>query len=85
MARRSSMRRRLERLEAARQRQASPVYREAWVEMCAGNCVETHVETTSTVDDGRWYFEELPGPGPQLSDFGQFSLVMYLTTAEMNF
>jgi hypothetical protein len=38
----------------------------------------------SAAGAARCYFQELPGPGPQLADFGQFSLVLHLTTDEMN-
>jgi hypothetical protein len=70
--RRSSMWKRLERLEAIRQKQASTPSRQAWVELRAGSSVEKHIEMTRDVDDTRRYFKELPGPGKQLSDFGQF-------------
>jgi hypothetical protein len=83
--RRSSMRKRLEHLEAIRQTQASTTSRQAWVEICHGNCAETHVVLTCDVDDTRWYFQELPDPGKQLADFGRFSLVMHLSSDEMRF
>jgi hypothetical protein len=81
----STIRKRLERLEAARQKQVNTTDREAWVELRAGSSVETHFVTTSNADDRRWYFQQLPGPGKQLSDYGHFSLVMYLTSHEMRF
>jgi hypothetical protein len=85
MVRRLSVSRRLARLEAAQQRHTNSADPEAWVELCAGRSVETHVVLTSDAEDGRWYFQKLPGPGKQLADFGKFSMVMELTTDEMNF
>ena len=29
------------------------------------------------------YFQQVPGPGPQLADFGEFASVLCLTPAEM--
>ena len=85
MVRRLSVSRRLTRLEAAQQRHTNSAYPEAWVELCAGRSVEKHVVLTSAAEGGRWYFQELPGPGKQLADFGKFSMLMEMTTCEMNF
>jgi predicted GH43/DUF377 family glycosyl hydrolase len=84
MMRRSSIRKRLERLEAARQKQANAEGREAWIEISPTDIVgEQHLVLTS-IWRGRWWFQERPGPGPQLSDFGEFVSVLHLTTDEMN-
>ena len=79
---RLSVWKRLGRLEAARQKQADTGGREAFIEMglCDG---ETHLVMTSAADADRCYFQEKPGPGPQLSDFGEFAFVLHLTTAEI--
>ena len=78
-----SIRKRLERLEAVRQKQADAAGREAFIEigLCDG---ETHLVMTSSPDAGRCWFQERPGPGPQLSDFGKFAHVLHLTPAEMD-
>ena len=81
--RRLPMRKRLERLEARWQKQASPVYREAFIEILADDCIERHLVMTSPPDAQRCFFQERPGPGPQLADFGKFDLVLALTPAEM--
>jgi hypothetical protein len=82
IARRSSIRRRLARLEAIRQ--ANPSGREAHV--VVGRYVgETHIEMTGSPVGGRYYFRERPGPGPKLADFGEFALVMEITCHEANF
>ena len=85
MMRRSSMRKRLERLEAVRQERASALLREAFIEMLDGDCTERHPVMLSDADAARCYFQEMPGPGPQLADFGEFELVLHLTRDEMNF
>lgn len=84
MRRRLSVRKRLERLEAAQAKAATKPYTEALIEIgdCDEDC-ERHLVMTSS-DRGRFYFREEPGPGPQLADFGEFSFVMHLTYAEMN-
>jgi hypothetical protein len=82
--RRSSVRKRLERLEGIRQERASELQREAFVEMLAEDCVERHLVMTSPPNAQRCFFQERPGPGPQLADFGEFGLVLHLTYAEMN-
>ena len=70
---------RLKRLEAARHKQAD-TGREAFVVLgCYDG--ERHLEMTSS-DAGRCWFQEKPGPGPQISDFGQFAYVLHLTQAE---
>ena len=82
--RRSSVRKRLERLEEIRQKRASELQRDAFIEILAEDCVERHLVMTSPPNAQRCFFQERPGPGPQLADFGEFSFVMHLTYAEMN-
>lgn len=83
MRRRSPTLKRLERLEAVRKKRADAVGREAWIEI--SDCVgERHLVMTSSSDDGRCWFQERLGLGPQLSDFGEFTFVLHLTTDEMN-
>jgi hypothetical protein len=84
MMRGLSIRKRLERLEAVHKKQANVVGREAFIEMGAFDG-ERHLVMMSPRDQARCYFQEMPGPGPQLADFGEFSLVLVLTSAEMNF
>jgi hypothetical protein len=84
MRRRSSTRTRLERLEAAVSTTATQPYREAFIEMLALGATERHLVRLSDPGAARCYFQELPGPGPQLADFGDFIWVLHLTTAEMN-
>jgi hypothetical protein len=84
MMRRSSVQKRLERLEEIRQKRADTLCREAFVEICCEDCSgERHVVMTCT-DGGRCWFQERPGPGPQIADFGVFHPVVYLTPAEMD-
>ena len=80
---RSSIWKRLERLEAVRQKQADATDRQAFIEMgyFAG---ERHLILTSPPGQPACYFQEMPGPGPQIADFGKFSFVLVLTSAEMN-
>lgn len=75
-----SLRKRLERLEAAQQKHAQDFGREAFVVIgcCDG---ETHLEVTYS-DDERCWFQERHGFGPQLSDFGEFASVVHFTPAE---
>ena len=44
---------------------------------------ERHLVMVSSPDQARCYFRYMPGPGPQLADFGEFSLVVALTSDEM--
>jgi len=82
--RKLSIRSRLERLEAIRQKRASALQREAFVEIFEEDCVERHLVMNSPPDAQRVFFQERPGPGPQLADFGEFGSVLYLTPDEMN-
>jgi hypothetical protein len=70
-------------LEVVAQKPAIAVYRDALVEMCCEPCPdERHLVMTGS-DRGRCLFQEVPGPGPQIDDFGEFAAVLYLTPAEM--
>jgi hypothetical protein len=75
-----SIRKRLARLEAFRRQQAENSGREAFIvlESYEG---ETHLEMTGS-DGGRSWFLKRSGPGKQLTDFGEFALVVELTEAE---
>jgi len=84
MMRRLSIRARLERLEEALEKNETTPYREAFIEMLAWGDGERHLVRLSDADAARCYFQELPGPGPQLADFGDFALVLHLTTDELN-
>lgn len=66
---------RLGRMERAREKQTDTVEREAVIVIgfCEG---ERHLEMTSS-GGGRCWFEERPGPGPQISDFGKFKSVSW--------
>jgi hypothetical protein len=70
---------RLKRLEAVRHKQVD-TGREAFV-VLGDYEGERHLEMTSS-DAGRCWFQEKPGRGPQISDFGQFAFVLHLTQAE---
>jgi hypothetical protein len=83
MMRRLRMRKRLERLEERWQKQAPQAYREAFIVMGYFDG-ERHLVMDSDPGESRCYFHEGPGPGPQLADFGEFSLVLHVTEAEMD-
>ncbi len=76
-----SIQKRLERLEA-RQKQVETSGREAFV-VLGTHEGERHLELSSS-DGGRCWFQEKPGPRPQISDLGRFSAVMGVTQAEDN-
>jgi hypothetical protein len=78
--RRSSIKKRLERLEAARQEQAKPARREAFI-VVGGSDEPKHLELSGS-EGGRWWFEERSGPGRQFSEFGHFDSCLVLTQAE---
>jgi hypothetical protein len=78
-----SLLKRLLRLEAVQQKKAETSGREAFIVM-GGHEGETHLEMTSSPDAVSCWFQQRPGPGPQLSDFGQFAFVLHLTQAEAN-
>jgi hypothetical protein len=83
MMRRSSIRKRIERLETDWKKLAITVERSAFIETLAGDCVERHLVMISPPGD-QCFFQERPGLGPNLADFGQFGMVLHLTTDEMN-
>jgi len=85
MIRRLWIRKRIQRLEAAETKQANTELPDAWIEMLSGWEGERHLAMVSPPGKGRCIFQERPGPGPQLADFGEFSWVLRLSTAEMNF
>ena len=76
MQRRSSTRARLERLEKAIDKNGTGSDGTAIIEMGPWTDGERHIE----VHPGYGHFREVAGPGPQLSDFGDFSP---MTSAEM--
>ena len=77
---RLSIGKRLTRLEAVRQKQAETSGRDAFVVMGIHEGA-THLALTSS-DGGCCWFQQQPGPGPQISDFGEFSLVVHFTEFE---
>ena len=80
----SSTRTRLERLEAAVATKTTPPYRQAFIEAGSYDLDgEQHLVMVSPPGQVRCYFQQVPWPGPQLADFGEFSLVLCLTPAEM--
>jgi hypothetical protein len=80
MIRSLSIRKRLTRLEAVREKQAEAAGREAFIVLGAYDG-ETHLEMTGS-DGGRSWFLKRSGPGKQLTDFGEFALVVELTEDE---
>ena len=83
MKRKQSIRARLERLEAAMATKTSQPYREAFIELGSCETSERHLVMVSSPDQARCYFRYMPGPGPQLPDFGEFSSVVAITIDEM--
>ena len=84
MMRRSSIRKRIEQLEADWKEQTVTVGRSAFIETLAEDCVERHLVMISPPGDQQCFFQERPGLGPKLADFGEFGMVLHLTTDEMN-
>lgn len=82
MKRRSSIGSRIERLEALQRRRTNAAEREALIVLCVEDCAEKHLETANPPESSRWIFEQMPGPGPQLEDFGEFGTVVWFTPAE---
>ena len=80
ITRKLSTRARLERLEENLETKRSTQHGMAIIEMVDWNDGERHVVL---VDAAHWHFREVPGPGPQLADFGEFSPVVRMTSAEM--
>jgi hypothetical protein len=85
MKSRSSIRKRIERLETNWKERAITAARSAFIKILAEDCAERHLVMTSLPDAQQCFFQERPGPGRKLADFGEFGLVLHLTTAEMNF
>jgi hypothetical protein len=84
MSRKLSIRKRVERLEAVLAKPGTAPYREARVVL--GDFEgEGHLVMTSSPEDPCCWFQEMPGPGPQLADFGKFALVLHFTSAEAGF
>jgi hypothetical protein len=84
MTRALSIRKRVKRLEAVRRKQEKAVVREAYIKPSpfAG---PTHLELNGPPVDGRFYFREVPGVGPTLKDFGEFTYIWSPTYDENNF
>jgi hypothetical protein len=84
MTRALSIRKRVKRLEAVRRKQEKAVVREAYIEPSrfAG---PTHLELDGPPVGGRFLFTEMPGVGPQLKDFGEFTYIWAPTFHENNF
>ena len=56
-------------------------WRYAYVEMSGEASAEKHVELVSH-RPGSWSFKEIPGPGPNLDDFGKFDTEIWMTADE---
>jgi hypothetical protein len=83
MKNRSSTKRRLGNLEVVAHQRAIAAYRDALIEICGEPCPDgQHLVLTGSYR-GRCFFREVPGPGPQLVDFGEFGSVLYMTAAEL--
>src|SRR5436190_631496 len=74
---RMHMQKGLERLEAPSQKQAPQAYREAFI-VSGSFDGERHLVVDGDPAAARCYFLEMPGPGPQLTDFGRFEVVLHL-------
>jgi hypothetical protein len=74
----------LERFATARQKRADTAVRHAIIQI--GDCDSDGAQHLVMVSSGEGgcSFEQQPGPGLQLSDFGKFVWVLYLTSAEAN-
>jgi hypothetical protein len=77
-----SLRKRLQQLEKVRQKRATTLLPDAFVEMTDEWVEEKHLVVRST-GARRCYFKEMPGPGPQITDFGPFDTVLYASIDEM--
>jgi len=83
MKHRSSFKKRLGHLEVVERQRAIAAYREAIVEICCEPCPDGRHLVMTGSDGGRYFFQEVSGPGPHLADFGEFDLVLGFTPAEM--
>ena len=72
------------RLEEVLAKDETTPYREAFIGDLECDADERHLVMLNAADAWRCFFQEMPGPGPQLADFGEFGLVVRLTWAEMN-
>jgi hypothetical protein len=80
--RKASIRTRLERLEALRAK--TELSREAWIVTDPSDtAAEHHLVLVSPANARRCQFEQRPGPGPQLADFGEFDMFIELSSDEM--
>jgi hypothetical protein len=84
MKHRSSIEKRLGNLEVVARQHAIAAHRGAIVEICCEPCPDGRHLVMTGSDRGRYFFQEVPGHGPQLADFGEFGSVLHLTYAEMN-
>jgi hypothetical protein len=78
-----SIRKRLERLEATRAKQAEEAERDAIIILSDKLADEYHLVTSQPGATAR-LFQQAPGPGKQLWDFGRFTTVVHLTSDEAN-
>jgi len=85
MLRTRSLRKRLERLERRRGTRASDAGRSALVRQLLDlSDGERHLEVVWH-SQGHYTFQEAPGPGPRLKDFGKFDSVVCLSPFEVDF
>lgn len=83
--RKSSIETRLLRLEAMRGGRASPPYRRATIVIGESDAAgKQHLMLVTPADDPSCIFKQVPGPGPQLADFGKFDQMLCVTQAEMD-
>jgi hypothetical protein len=78
-----SLLKRLQRLEATTQKQMDTADRQAFIELGVPDCDGARHLVMTGSGNCQWWFQEQPGPGPQLADFGEFACVVHLTPAEM--
>jgi hypothetical protein len=83
MRRLYSWTKRVERLEKARQLQAGNSVGMAIIETADFPCAERHLVIHPNAGGAGSRFKEMPGPGPQLADFGSFKPVVYMSKCEM--
>ena len=78
-----SIKKRLERLEAAQAKRNVACCRSAIIETGRSHKGESHLVLLSPPGEAHCVFKQVPGPGPQLADFGEFGWVNWFTSAEM--
>ena len=82
MLRLRTLRKRLERLEAGANSRMNTAGRSALVKMSLDfSDSPRHLEVVYQAQ-GHYTFQEAPGPGPKLEDFGEFDSVIWLTPFE---